>query len=93
MLSYFLVASLHAFRGPCGEDTVYAVVKTGGKQYKAQVGQVLTVEKLDTPAGEEVQFDEVLMVSGDAGTTVGAPLVEGASVTGREVRLCSGLSM
>src|SRR5947209_3975037 len=66
---------------------VYAVLVTGGKQYKAQVGQVLTIEKLDVPAGQEVQFDRVLLISDDAaGVTVGTPLIEGATVTGKVVR-------
>jgi large subunit ribosomal protein L21 len=65
---------------------VYAVLVTGGKQYKAQVGQVLTIEKLDVPAGQDVQFDQVLLISDDANVTVGAPLVDGAVVTGKVVR-------
>jgi large subunit ribosomal protein L21 len=65
---------------------VYAVLVTGGKQYKAQVGQVLTVEKLDVPAGQDVQFDQVLLISDDSGVTVGAPVIAGATVRGRVVR-------
>jgi large subunit ribosomal protein L21 len=68
------------------EDIVYAVLVTGGKQYKAQVGQVLTVEKLDIPAGQDVQFDQVLLISDDSGVTVGAPVIAGATVRGRVVR-------
>jgi large subunit ribosomal protein L21 len=55
---------------------MFAVVKTGGKQYKVQSGDVLRVEKLAAEAGEKVQFNEVLMV----GTTLGSPLVDGAGV-------------
>jgi len=55
---------------------MFAVLKTGGKQYKVQAGDVLRVEKLAANAGDKVQFNEILMV----GTTVGAPLVEGAGV-------------
>ncbi|HHB80433.1 MAG TPA: 50S ribosomal protein L21, partial [Aliiroseovarius sp.] len=55
---------------------MFAVLKTGGKQYKVQSGDVLRVEKLAANAGDTVQFNEVLMV----GSTVGAPLVEGAGV-------------
>lgn len=55
---------------------MFAVMKTGGKQYKVQSGDVLRVEKLAAEAGEKVQFNDVLMV----GSTVGAPLVEGAAV-------------
>ncbi len=55
---------------------MFAVLKTGGKQYKVQAGDVLRVEKLNAAAGEKVQFNEILMV----GSTLGAPLVEGAAV-------------
>ncbi|MBU2934923.1 MULTISPECIES: 50S ribosomal protein L21 [Pacificibacter] len=55
---------------------MFAVLKTGGKQYKVQSGDVLRVEKLAVAAGEKIQFNEILMV----GSTVGAPLVEGAGV-------------
>ena len=55
---------------------MFAVLKTGGKQYKVQAGDVLRVEKLDAVAGEKIQFNDILMV----GTTVGAPLVAGAAV-------------
>ncbi|MEC7761646.1 MAG: 50S ribosomal protein L21 [Pseudomonadota bacterium] len=55
---------------------MFAVVKTGGKQYKVQAGDVVRVEKLAAEAGEKVQFNEVLMV----GTTLGTPLVAGAGV-------------
>ena len=58
------------------EDHMFAVMKTGGKQYKVQAGDVLRVEKLAADAGETVQFNEILMV----GATVGAPTVEGAGV-------------
>ena len=61
---------------------MYAVIKTGGKQYRVQQGDVIYVEKLDCQAGETVTFDEVLLVSNEAGTTVGAPLVSGAKVEG-----------
>jgi large subunit ribosomal protein L21 len=62
---------------------VYAVIKTGGKQYRVQQGDVIYVEKLDVQAGETVTFDEVLLVGGESGTTVGAPLVSGAKVEGK----------
>lgn len=55
---------------------MFAVLKSGGKQYKVQAGDVLRVEKLNAAAGETVQFNEILMV----GSTLGAPLVEGAGV-------------
>ena len=62
---------------------MYAVIKTGGKQYRVQQGDVIYVEKLDVQAGETVTFDEVLLVGGESGTTVGAPLVSGAKVEGK----------
>ena len=55
---------------------MFAVMKTGGKQYRVQAGDVLRVEKLAADAGEKVQFNEILMV----GATVGTPLVDGAGV-------------
>ena len=55
---------------------MFAVLKTGGKQYKVQAGDVLRVEKLDAAAGDKIQFNDILMV----GTTVGAPMVAGAAV-------------
>ncbi len=62
---------------------MYAVIQTGGKQYRVQQGDVILVEKLDCQAGDTVSFDSVLLVSGDAGTKVGAPLVAGAVVEGK----------
>ncbi|MHC5022005.1 MAG: 50S ribosomal protein L21 [Planctomycetota bacterium] len=63
---------------------MYAVIETGGKQYRVEPGDVIDVELL--PGADEkndkVEFDRVLMVSGDKGVTVGAPTVDGAKVTG-----------
>ena len=58
---------------------MYAVIKTGGKQYKVQAGDVLRIEKLDASAGDKIQFNEILMVGGET-LTVGSPLVAGAAV-------------
>ncbi|MCB2136009.1 MAG: 50S ribosomal protein L21 [Rhodobacteraceae bacterium] len=58
---------------------MFAVLKTGGKQYKVQAGDVLRVERLAAAAGEKVQFNEILMLGGDK-LTVGAPVVKGAAV-------------
>ncbi|WP_299660301.1 50S ribosomal protein L21 [uncultured Ruegeria sp.] len=58
---------------------MFAVLKTGGKQYKVQAGDILRVEKLAADAGEKVQFNDVLMLGGDA-PVVGAPFVDGAAV-------------
>jgi large subunit ribosomal protein L21 len=62
---------------------MYAVIRTGGKQYKVAPNDVIVVEKLLAEKGAMVQFDEVLMVGGEGNATVGAPLVAGAVVTGR----------
>jgi large subunit ribosomal protein L21 len=59
---------------------MYAIIVTGGKQYKVQEGDVFNIEKLNVEAGETVEFNEVLAVSGDEGVTVGNPVVAGASV-------------
>ena len=58
------------------DDNMFAVLKTGGKQYKVQAGDVLRIEKLAAEAGETIQFNEILVVGG----TIGAPLVAGAAV-------------
>ena len=60
---------------------MYAVIKTGGKQYRVQPGDVLIVEKLAGEPGEKVAFDQVLMVGEGEAVTVGAPLVADAEVT------------
>jgi large subunit ribosomal protein L21 len=59
---------------------VYALVETGGKQYKVSVGQVIDVEKLAAQEGDKVELDRVLMVSQDDQMSVGTPIVEGAKV-------------
>ena len=59
---------------------MFAVVKTGGKQYRVAANDIITVEKLVAEQGATVSFDQVLMLGGDT-VTVGAPLVAGASVT------------
>lgn len=61
---------------------MYAVIKTGGKQYKVTEGEFLKVEKLEGEIGDKVEFAEVLMVGGE-NAVVGVPLVSGASVTAR----------
>lgn len=59
---------------------MFAVVKTGGKQYKVASGDVIKIEKIAADAGTTVELDQVLMVGSDDGVTVGAPMVEGAKV-------------
>ena len=61
---------------------MYAVIETGGKQYKIQEGDILSVERLGAGEGEKVSFDKVLLVSGEDGIRVGKPYVEGAAVEG-----------
>jgi len=65
-----------------GDMNMYAVIKTGGKQYKVVEGEFLKVEKLAGEIGDNVEFGEVLMVGGE-NTKVGAPLVAGATVTAK----------
>ncbi|HAD24863.1 MAG TPA: 50S ribosomal protein L21 [Alphaproteobacteria bacterium] len=60
---------------------MYAVIKTGGKQYRVAKDDVIRVEKLTGEAGDSVALDQVLMVGEGDAVTVGAPLVDGASVT------------
>lgn len=61
---------------------MYAVIKTGGKQYRVREGQVLRIESLNLEAGDAVEFDEVLMVGEGADIKIGTPVVEGAKVAG-----------
>ncbi|AXS38970.1 50S ribosomal protein L21 [Breoghania sp. L-A4] len=64
---------------------MFAVIKTGGKQYRVAANDLLKVEKLSGEAGDAVTFDEVLMVGSDTDTTIGTPTVEGASVAAEVV--------
>jgi large subunit ribosomal protein L21 len=64
---------------------MFAVIKTGGKQYRVAANDVLTIEKLEGAAGDTVEFNEILMVGEGAGATVGAPFVEGAMVVAEVV--------
>ena len=63
---------------------MYAIIETGGKQYRVQEGDVLNIEKLNVEAGETVEFDKVLVLAGEE-LKVGAPYVEGAKVVGEVV--------
>ena len=65
---------------------MFAVIETGGKQYKVSEGDVIFVEKLDVEEGSEITFDKVLAVSSDAGFKTGSPVVDGASVTANVVK-------
>jgi large subunit ribosomal protein L21 len=69
---------------------MYAVIKTGGKQYRVAANEVLTVEKLEGDAGSEVEFTEVLMIGGTGEPKVGKPLVPGARVLAELVEQTRG---
>lgn len=60
---------------------MYAIVKTGGKQYQVSSGDQLMVEKLDGNIGDSIELDEVLLVADGESVTIGKPVVEGAKVT------------
>jgi large subunit ribosomal protein L21 len=62
---------------------MYAIIETGGKQYKVQEGDVLYIEKLEAGEGESVIFDRVLAVSKENGLVIGAPTVAGANVSAK----------
>src|SRR5690606_39810320 len=64
---------------------MYAVIKTGGKQYRVDAGDTLKIEKLEVGTGESIDFDEVLLVADGDKITVGQPLVSGAKVTAEVV--------
>jgi len=61
---------------------MFAVLKTGGKQYKVSEGDVIQVEKLEAKVGDSITLDQVLMIGEDENVQVGSPLLEGAAVTG-----------
>ena len=64
---------------------MYAVIETGGKQYRVHEGDVLNIEKLNVEAGDKVTFDKVLVLAEEGDLKVGAPYIEGAAVTGEVV--------
>ena len=64
---------------------MFAVIKTGGKQYRVAANDVLTIEKLEGAAGDKIEFTEILMVGVGADATIGAPFVEGAVVSAEVV--------
>lgn len=68
---------------------MYAVIKTGGKQYRVAKNDVIEIERCGVDAGEVVEFDQVLMLGGDA-PQIGAPVVAGAKVTGKVLELTRG---
>ncbi|MAA72455.1 MAG: 50S ribosomal protein L21 [Bermanella sp.] len=64
---------------------MYAVIVTGGKQYRVEEGQTLKVEKIETATGEAIQLDKVLLVGNGDDVKIGQPVVEGAKVTAEVV--------
>ena len=66
--------------GVGGCQPVYAIIQTGGKQYRVSQGDVIDVERLPGAVAEEIQFDQVLAVGDEAGFRVGRPFVDGAAV-------------
>jgi large subunit ribosomal protein L21 len=64
---------------------MYAIIQTGGKQYRVSEGDVIVIEKLEAQAGDTVAFDEVLTVVADSSVKIGQPVVAGAKVTGTVV--------
>lgn len=65
---------------------MYAIIKSGDKQFRAEPGRVIRVPSLNAEPGDQVTFDQVLMTGGDDAVVVGSPIVDGASVTGEVVR-------
>lgn len=65
---------------------MYAVIKTGGKQYRVQKGDVIFIEKLQVQDGDDIVFEEVLAVGEDGKVTVGTPVVAGATVKGNVLK-------
>ena len=65
---------------------MYAIIETGGKQYKVQAGDVVFIEKLDVEPEQEVVFDKVMVVGKDDGVVVGTPTVAGATVTAKVLK-------
>ena len=65
---------------------MYAIIETGGKQYKVAEGDVIFVEKIGAEEGAEVKFDKVILVGDENGVKVGAPNVDGAAVSGKVLK-------
>lgn len=68
------------------EEPMYAIIETGGKQYKVEAGEAIYIEKLDVEADSEITFDKVIAVGKEDGIVVGAPYVDGATVTAKAVK-------
>jgi large subunit ribosomal protein L21 len=72
---------------------MYAVIKTGGKQHRISEGEVLAIEKIAGDKGEQVIFDQVLMVVNEGDVRIGAPLVEGVKVVGEILAQTKGTKL
>ena len=69
-----------------GMNKMYAIIVTGGKQYRVEQGDIVYIEKLDVEADSEVKFDQVLAIGEEGSVKVGAPVVEGATVVGKVIK-------
>lgn len=69
------------------ENKEFAIFETGGKQYKASVGDVLKVEKLDIEEGKKVVFDKILLVDNGKDTTIGTPHIDGAKIEAKVIEI------
>lgn len=67
------------------QSVMYAVIKTGGKQYTVRENDTIEIEKLNAAVGDEVALTDILLIQGDQGQVVGTPIVEGATVKGKVV--------
>ena len=70
--------------------SAYAIVETGGKQYRVEPGQAIVVEKLNGEEGSTIELERVLLVSDDSSTTIGTPLVDGAKVVAEVEKQAKG---
>jgi large subunit ribosomal protein L21 len=64
------------------KEKLFAIIETGGKQYKVSEGTIIDIEKLDTEAEKSVDFDKILLINDGTATTIGEPYIEKASVSG-----------
>ena len=69
---------------------MYAIIETGGKQYKVEQGQIINVEKLDVAQGEEINFDKVLLIKNGDKIVAGSPIIEKAKVVGEVIETAKG---
>ena len=65
---------------------MYAIIETGGKQYRVEEGDILFIEKLDVKADDVVDFDKVIVVGKEDGAVIGTPIVEGAKVSAKVLK-------